>query len=113
MLTNEVDLDQTFESLPVVERNCMKFLRELSSFSISYSLFERIYVRSEKTLDEANSLFWATTGQPAYEVLRSDIKDFFYYEFYNNILLDHYKENTAIFHMYMRTILRLSILLCK
>ena len=102
---NEVNLDQTFESLPLVERNRMKFLRELSSFSISYSLFERIYVRGEKTLDEANSLFWATTGQPAYKVLRSDIKDFFYYEFYNNILLDHYKENTAIFHMYMRTIL--------
>ncbi|MBT8800988.1 hypothetical protein BTI05_09235, partial [Lactobacillus delbrueckii subsp. bulgaricus] len=70
---NEVNLDQTFESLPLVERNRMKFLRELSSFSISYSLFERIYVRGEKTLDEANSLFWATTGQPAYKVLRSDI----------------------------------------
>lgn len=101
---NEVDLDQTFESLPVVERNRMKFLRELSSFSISYSLFENIYMRCEKTLDEANSQFWFM-GQPAYESLRREMKDFFYYEFYNNILLDHYKENTAIFHMYMRTIL--------
>lgn len=101
---NEVDLDQTFESLPVVERNRMKFLRELSSFSISYSLFEKIYMRCEKTLDEANSQFWFM-GQPAYESLRREMKDFFYYEFYNNILLDHYKENTAIFHMYMRTIL--------
>lgn len=100
---NEVDLDQTFESLPVVERNRMKFLRELSSFSISYSLFEKIYMRCEKTLDEANSQFWFM-GQPAYESLRREMKDFFYYEFYNNILLDHYKENTAIFHMYMRTI---------
>lgn len=102
---NKLDLDQTFDSLPVVERKRMNFLRELSSFSISYSLFQKLYMQSEKTLDEANSQFWATMGSPAYKVLRSDMKDFFYYEFYNNILLDHYIENTAIFHMYMRTIL--------
>lgn len=102
---NKLDLDQTFDSLPVVERKRMNFLRELSSFSISYSLFQKLYMQSEKTLDEANSQFLATMGPPAYKALRSDMKDFFNYEFYNNILLDHYKENTAIFHMYMRTIL--------
>lgn len=102
---NKLDLDKAFESLPVGERKRMNFLRELSSFSISYSLFQKLYIQREKTLEEAKSQFLAKNGDSAYEALRSDMKDFFYYEFYNNILLDHYKENTAIFHMYMRTIL--------
>ncbi|MFK3588083.1 hypothetical protein OCH80_06720 [Lactobacillus sp. 23-2] len=102
---NELDLDGIFDSLPIVERNHMNFLRELSSFSISYSIFQKLYMRSEKTLDEANSQVWLSMGQPAYVALRREMKDFFYYEFYNNILLDHYRENTEIFHMYMRTIL--------
>lgn len=102
---NEIDLDQTFESLPIVERRRMEFLRELSSFSISYSLFQKLYVLSNKTLNEANSQFALKIGNSAYDVLRKDIKDFFDYELYNGILLDHYRENTEIFHMYIKTIL--------
>lgn len=99
-----IDLDKTYRSLP--QKNYgMELLKDISSFNISYKLFQNAYEKTEKIKNEAQTSYFLYTGIPAYEILSRGVQDYFLFNNLNYLTLDFYVENTQIYKLYLQSIL--------
>lgn len=106
-ITKEVDsieLERTYKSLTNLKVNS-EILREISSFDISYKLFQKAFKISEDITEQANTKYNFFSGLPAFSKMRRSINDFYCFEALNYILLDEFNENNQIYKLYFQSLL--------
>lgn len=99
-----IDLDRTFRSLPDLGKGS-DLLKEISSFDISYKLFQEAFKFSEDIREQAKTKYNIFSGLPAFSKMRNSIYDFYCFESLNYIILDKYIENNRIYKLYFQSIL--------
>lgn len=99
-----IDLDMTFISLPDLGQGS-SLLKEISSFDISYKLFQEAFKISEDIKEQAKTRYNMFSGLPAFSKMRNSIYDFYCFESLNYIILDNYIENNRIYKLYFQSIL--------
>lgn len=99
-----IDLDRTFRSLPYLGKGSV-ILKEISSFDISYKLFQEAFKISEDIKEQAKTRYSLFSGLPAFSKMRNSIYDFYCFESMNYIILDKYIENNQIYKLYFQSIL--------
>lgn len=99
-----IDLDRTFRSLPDLGKG-NEILKEISSFDISYKLFQEAFKFAEDIKEQASTRYNLFSGLPAFSKMRNSIYDFYCFESMNYIILDKYIENNRIYKLYFQSIL--------
>lgn len=100
-----IDLDKLLDSIPYTNSENFTFLKELGSFSISYTLFYDVFKDYKKVNEEAITNYTIYSGTAAYEKLRISISDYIHYILRNYIIIDKYNEFLSIMDLYIRSIL--------
>ena len=100
-----IDLDKLLNSIPNTNQENFSFLKEIGSFSISYTLFYDVFKDYKKVNEEATTNYTIFTGTAAYEKIRISIRDYISYIFRNYIMIDKYNEFLSIIDLYIRSIL--------
>ena len=98
-----LDLDKIFMQIPDLtdghaenqEKN--GFLKDLYSFNLAYGMLQIIVKESQKVEDEANSNYIVFGGTPAYQEIRAQVKNFYYYLHENHLFIDRFKEIKIVF----------------
>lgn len=98
-----LDLERTYRSLPDLGAG-NTILKEISSFGISYKLFQDAFRISEKIKEEAKNKY-LFSALPAFSKMRNSIYDFYCFESLNYIILDKYLENSQIYKLYFQSLL--------
>lgn len=99
-----IDLDRTFRSLPDLGGE-NKVFKDLYTFNIAHSLFQESYACSQKVKEQAQTTYSFFAGTPAFSLLRQTVMDFYYFELFNSVGLDEYRENRDIFKLYFTNML--------
>ncbi|SKA64315.1 SIR2-like domain-containing protein [Succinivibrio dextrinosolvens DSM 3072] len=99
-----LNLEKTLMSLPNLGKG-IEILKDLSSFDISYKLFQRAYSTSNKVKEESCTNYNLFTGVPAFSIMNRRIRDFFLFEHINCVTVDSYAENIQIYTLYFQSIL--------
>ena len=102
---DKIDLEKTFQSLPDLGNEHNLFLRELYTFQIFYSLFQKAYAMAQKAQREAMTVYNLYIGTPEFLKLRQEVKECWLYITKNYMFLDYYNEYAEIFKIYARTML--------
>lgn len=98
-----INLENIIKSSPDLCNNLP--LKELVDFNITYTLFHDMYQDSIKSNQQAKTTYTIFTGTAAYDNLRQQVYDYYKYEEKNYFILDAYRENRAIFILYIRSII--------
>ena len=104
---NAIDLGRTLESIPDLGNENNQFLRDLQGFNFATQLFHNAYKVSNKAKKEASESYIIYSGRPGYSEITFRVTDYYLYCLRNNILVDRYRENSNIYDIYARTILKL------
>ena len=100
-----IDIERILETIPELGHNHNEYLRELSDFKTSYTLFYDMFSDSIKVNEQAKTAYSFFSGIAAYEKLRNSAQDYNNYETCNYIILDRYNEVRSIFLLYLRSII--------
>lgn len=100
-----IDIKRILETIPELGHNHNEYLRELSDFKISYTLFYDMFSDSIKANEQAKTAYSFFADIAAYEKLRNSAQDYNNYETSNYIILDRYNEVRSIFLLYLRSII--------
>lgn len=100
-----IDIERILKTIPELGHNHNEYLRELSDFKISYTLFYDMFSDSIKANEQAKTAYSIFAGVAAYEKLRNSAQDYNNYETCNYIILDRYNEVRSIFLLYLRSIM--------
>lgn len=98
-----IDIEKTLLSIPNLGNN-NEFLKDLSGLSLSSELFYNAFQHHLKSVEESRTRYSFYIGLPAYENLRLEIQDYYFYCLKNHILIDHYRENSYIYGLFARSL---------
>lgn len=101
----DIDLEKIFLSLPDLGNEHNRFLRDLYTFQLFYTLFTDVYHQAKKVEEEASTKYFLYIGTPKFIPLEEQLKDIWWYINSNYLLLDRYREYIDIFHIYGKQIL--------
>lgn len=97
---DSINLERILKSLPNMSND--EFLNDISSFTISYSVFQDLYNKGIQSQKEANTNYVFYFGPTTYEQLQNNTIDFFRYELENYLLLDQFQPNIDVYKIYIR-----------
>ena len=98
-----INFDRILNSLPDLG-NGNDFLRELTSFKVSYGLLHDVYDMGSKVKEESNNVYFGYII-PNYQQLRNNMEDYFQYGLENYLLLDYLVENINVYKLYIQNML--------
>ena len=100
-----LNIEAIYRKLPLTEPDERDFLQDLYTFRTYYTLFQNAYLTSRKTEEEATTNYSMYAGVPSYLKFREQIKDCYYYDLYNYIMIDRYQEDIETYRLYARTLI--------
>ena len=100
-----LELEIIYRKIPLKEADSREFLQDLYTFRTYYTLFQSTYLTSKKTEKEAKTKYSMYAGVPGYKKLREQIRDCYYYDLLNYIMVDRYQEDVEIYRLFAHTII--------
>lgn len=100
-----INIDKMLNTIPNLGHRNNKYLRDLGSFDITYTLFQDMYLDAIKVGEQAKTEYLMFAGKSAVDKLRENVIDYNNYTASNYIIMDRYMEVRSIYLLYIRTVL--------